>query len=270
MGLKKANNYLNITHNIENNGKTKNNQKNNKGKQDKKNKNLKFTNLYEINTLKYKDVLTYDKRNCFEYYISLLRTKHPILFTFCPIKDYNSRIIKLCLFFLVFSINYAINFAFFNEDIIHKIFEEQGKYDVRFFLPKIGISFAITRISSILLNFIFLSERFILKIKQQPGLESANSKASSLERTLIIKYIIFYITSFLFLIFFWMLLSSFGAVYQNTQIFVFKNALISFSFSLVYPFIINIIPSIIRMISLNDNSGCNEIFYNINKFLQIL
>ena len=67
-----------------------------------------------------------------------------------------------------------------------------------------------------------------------------------------------------------MLLSSFGAVYPNTQMFIFKNTLISFAMSLVYPFIIYIIPCALRMSSLNNEEKDKEYLYKISKFIQIL
>ena len=80
-----------------------------------KDKNIKieYTN-YELNTLDYNKALLLDKRTLFQYYCALLRKKHPILFGFCPMKDYNSMIIKSSLFFLSFAIYSAINLAFFN------------------------------------------------------------------------------------------------------------------------------------------------------------
>ena len=68
------------------------------------------------------------------------------------------------------------------------------------------------------------------------------------------------------LIFFWMLLSSFGAVYQNTQFIVFENTLISFGISFIYPFFYNIFPCFFRMCGLNSKSEC---LYNFSKALQI-
>ena len=259
----RRNNLLNLGNERERKNKKKNKQKSNQ-------KAKKFFNTYEMNSFEYSHALIYDKRKFCEYYISLLRTKHPILFAFCPIKEYNSKIIKLCLFLLTFAVNYAINFAFFSEEIIHKIFEENGKYDIEYFLPQITISIGLTYVINIILKIVFLSERNILKIKKKVTLESADLVSDSVKKTLAIKYIIFYILSILFLSFFWMLLSSFGAVYQNTQIFVFKNALIGFSLSLVYPFFINIIPCIFRTSSLSNKSNCNENMYNLSKFFQIL
>ena len=67
-----------------------------------------------------------------------------------------------------------------------------------------------------------------------------------------------------------MLLSSFGAVYQNTQIFVFENTLICLGISFAYPFFINIFPYILRIPSLNSESKEQSCLYNFSKFLQIL
>ena len=83
---------------------------------------------------------------------------------------------------------------------------------------------------------------------------------------LIIKYICFYIFGTLFLLFLWYYLSSFGAVYRNTQIYLIKNTLISIGFSLVYPFVINLIPAMIRNYSLKHSN--REIIYKIGKIIQ--
>ena len=99
-------------------------------------------------------------------------------------------------------------------------------------------------------------------------LSNADSKANKVGKNLIIKYTIFFIGGLIFIVFFWILLSSFGAVYTNTQIFIFKNTLISFAISLCYPFLINILPCIFRMCSLRStNSECT---YKVSKFLQLL
>ena len=197
----------------------------------------------------------------------MLKTKQPLIFAFCPINDYNLIIIKLCIFCLSFSLYYSVNYFFFDDKMIHKIYEDGGKYDIIYFLPKISISFAISHILSIIIKFIFLSERNIIQVKKQPNYSKANEIIPTVKRNLTIKYIIFFILGIIILLFFWMLLSSFGAVYQNTQIIIIENTLISFSISFIYPFFINIFPCIFRMISLNSKSEC---LYTFSKILQIL
>ena len=86
--------------------------KNNKTKYKKK--MIINLNDYEMNTLIYKDALKYDKRTYFQYYLSLIRTKHLIFFAFINSNDYNSRIIKICLFLFSFTQYYAIIIFFFN------------------------------------------------------------------------------------------------------------------------------------------------------------
>jgi len=44
----------------------------------------------ELNLLSYKEALKSDKRKYFEYYISLLRTRHLLIFSFFNGNDYNS------------------------------------------------------------------------------------------------------------------------------------------------------------------------------------
>ena len=154
--------------------------------------------------------------------------------------------------------------------MLHEIYENGGKYDIMYFLPKIAIAFIISYIITTIIKYIFLSERNIYEIRIQPTYSSAYNISQKEKRNLVIKYTIFFILGIIFLVFFWMLLSSFGAVYQNTQMFIFKNALISFSMSLCYPFIIIIFPSIFRICALNSKEKNNECMFKLSKFLQIL
>ena len=144
----------------------------------KKNKYLFFPknyfNDYELNTMDYKDALLYDKRSCCSYYISLIKSKHPLLFGFCPFNDNNSLIIKSCIFFESYHISYFINYLFFNENTIHQIYEDNGIYDLFYFFPQIGISFAVSNIIYIIIRYIFLSERNIKEIKIKKTYDAAN------------------------------------------------------------------------------------------------
>ena len=70
-------------------------------------------NDQELNSLKYSDALIKDKRTYFQYYISLLKKKHLILFAIIPINDYNLQYIKIALLLLSFSLYFTINGFFF-------------------------------------------------------------------------------------------------------------------------------------------------------------
>ena len=262
------NKNINVTLNIQNQKKKV---------QTKKGNNIVNTNNHkhcysnnELNALSYLEAIKYDKRTCCQYYISLLRKNHPISFAFFPFKDYNSKIIKLYIFFLSFAIYYAVSFLFINENSIHKIYEDNGKYNILYFLPSICITFASSHTITVLIKLIFLSERNILKIKEEKNYNSAVNVSNIVKKNLIIKYIIFYIIGFIFLVAFWFFLSSFGAVYQNTQVILFINTLVSFGISLIFPFFISLITSCFRGCSLSDKESKSECLYKTSNILQNL
>ena len=133
--------------NCKNDGEGKEIESNEKKKKKPKKLNdiMKYNNE-ELNTLSYELALQYDKRTYWEYYISLLKSKHNLIFSFCYNKDYNSKIIKMDLFFISFAAYYAINGLFFNDDTMHKIYESKGKYDLEYNIPKILYSSLISMI----------------------------------------------------------------------------------------------------------------------------
>ena len=229
-----------------------------------------FHNLndYELNTLSYKEALDIDKRTFLQYYLSLIRTKHMFIFAFFPLVDYNLRIIKICLFFLTFMIYYLMNTLLFTKSIIHKIYEDEGVYNFNYLFPLVIGSFFISYIVSNLVKYLSLSERFIIEVKYQKTYNDSLEKADKVKKSFIIKYICFFVISMLFIILFWYYLSSFCAVYQNTQIYLIENTLISFGISLLFPFIINLIPVIMRMISLSNKD--RQLLYRISSIIQFI
>ena len=71
-----------------------------------------------------------------------------------------------------------------------------------------------------------------------------------------------------FLLLFWFYLSSFCAVYQNTQIFLIINTFISMMISFLYPMIINFLPAFLRNFSLKSNN--NNSMYKASQIIQII
>jgi hypothetical protein len=231
--------------------------------------NLKTYSIYEINEFSYIEALEHDKRSYFSYYISLIITKHP-LFLFFYTDDINPIIIKIDLFLISFSIYYFINCLFFGKGTIHKIYKDEGKYNSKYLLPYAFFSFLISYVLCSLIMFLLLLKINLRAIKEVSNIngEKAKQKVERIKCILKVKYILFFSLGFLFLLFFWYYLSSFGSVYQNTQLFVIKNSLISFAFSVLYLFVINLIPGILRIYSLKEsNRVC---IYNISKLIQII
>ena len=79
----------------------------------------------EKNDFDYEKALLFDRRTFCLYYVSLIRTKHLIFFSFRHAFDYNSQIIKIFLFFFEFASSFFVNALFFNDETMHKIYEER-------------------------------------------------------------------------------------------------------------------------------------------------
>ena len=80
---------------------------------------------------------------------------------------------------------------------------------------------------------------------------------------------IFHILNTLFMIFFWFYISSFCAVYHNTQVQLITDTLISYGTSNLYPFIIGIFPGIFRIISLKSK-GKSPLMFKFSLILASL
>ena len=235
---------------------------------DKKLNDKIFFNDFDLDIMSYKDAIVYDKRNYFSYYIYLIRIKHPVIFAFCPIKDYNSKIIKIDLLILYFSLFYFFNALFFDETTIHKIYVDEGIYNFTYLIPFISYSFILSHILGTIIKYFSLSERNIGVLKYKYYIKNSFDNAEKVKRCLVIKYICFFISSILFLLFLWYYLSSFGAIYQNTQVYLIRNTIISFGFSLIYPFIINLLVGFFRLYSLKKHN--RESFYKISKVMKLI
>ncbi len=130
---------------------------------------------------------------------------------------------------------------------MHQIYQDEGKYNIIYQLPFCTYSAIIsTIILRIILSTLVLTEKNLLEVKSQKSKNSAILKKKKILKCIIIKYAIFSILNLMLLITFWYYLTCFNAVYKNTQLYLIENTFISFGFSLFYPFIINIIPIMLR------------------------
>ena len=223
----------------------------------------------EMNGLSYNMALKNDKRSFCMYYISLLKTKHILIFSFINKNDYNSRIIKMDLFFISFSIYMTINALFFNDDSMHKIYENNGSFNIEYQIAQIIYSTLISIILNIPLNLLGISNGSIIKFKHRKyeNKNILNESYTSLNKNLKIKFLLFFIINFIFIVFFWVYLSIFCSIYKNTQYHLIKDTLISFGLSLIYPLGIYLLPGIFRISSLSKKKKC---LYNFSKILQII
>ena len=226
---------------------------------------------YELNWLSYKEAIIYDKRTKCEYYSSLIRSKQLFIFTFCTLNDYNSGIIKKFIFFLSFALHYTTNALFFNESTMHQIYEDSGKYNFNYQIPYIIYSaISSTFILRLMLQFLVLTDKDVLEVKNQTKRGLAIDMKKKKLKYIKIKFGIFFILNFILLVLFWYYLTCFNAIYKNTQVYLIENTFISLGFSLFYPFIINIFPTMIRICSLRSENKDKEYFYKVSQIIQIV
>ena len=243
----------------------KNNLKNN-------NKTIKLMNNekkdFEINSLEYGEALKLDERNYFQYYIYLIKYNHPIMFSFGSYNDYNSRIIKIFLFFFSFSSDLTINALFFNDDTMHKIYQDKGKYDLLFQIPQILYSALISRLIDTLIKNLALSQDNIVELKQEKGKSNLEKKYTRILKIILTKIIVFFALSFIILLFFWYYITCFCGIYVNTQTHLIKDTVLSLIASLIYPFVIYLIPGIFRIPALRMEKSSGKCLYKFSSFLE--
>ena len=199
-----------------------------------------------------------------------MKTNHLFFFVFINNTDYNIKVIKIFLFIFSFTLNLTVNALFFNDKTMHKIYIDEGKYNFIYQIPQIIYSSVISVIINIIIKQLALSEKDILKIKQEKIYSELNDKQEGLLTKLKIKFIAFFILAFMLLIIFWSYITCFCGVYENNQSHLFKDSLIGFIFSLIYPFGIYLIPGIFRIPSLSNPKKKREYLYNFSKLLQFL
>ena len=219
----------------------------------------------ELNSLSYKEALKNDKRTYIQYYCSLLKKKQSILFSFYPSKDYNSQIVKIFLFFFYYSSDITVNALFFTDDTMHKVYVDSGVYNLNYQLPQIIYSFLISNVINFIIEYLSLSEDSIISIKSQKNINIYKNK--KIIKCLKIKSCFFFIISFLLLLIFGYYITCFCCIYQNTQLHLLKDSLVSFLISLVYPVFICLIPSIFRIAALRSKKGDKFCVYKFSKII---
>ena len=242
---------------------------------EKINKNIKETDVgdlndYEINGLDYQKALKLDKRTYFQYYLSLIKKKQLIIFTFLPTNDYNLLSLKISLFIVSFSLYLTINGFFFNDKTMHKIYKDSGAFNIIYQIPQILYSSIVSSVTNMILKNLSLSEKNILIIKKEKDMNIIIKKGKDVLRCIKIKFIIYFSFSFLLMLFFWYFISCFCSVYKNTQTILFKDTLISFALSMLYPFGINLIPGIFRIQALRDEKKDKKCLYNFSQYVALI
>ena len=232
--------------------------KNNKIKEikNKKISNDNYTD-YELNSLEYIKALKYDNRTFFKIYWSLLKREHLIIFTFLALNDYNLFGIKLAKFFHTICIDLVLNAFFFSDETMHNLYKSGGAYNFFEQFYQMFISTTVSQLLQIFLNYLTMTDIYYYRIKNLDKNRSNKIKVLSIINCIKIKIIVFYIFTFILFLFYWYAVSSFCAVYVNTQKIFITNSIFSFILGLLYPFVIYFIPTGLRILSLTAKNKKN-------------
>ena len=225
-------------------------------------------NDYELNDLIYKEAIIKDQRTYCSYYLSLIRQKHLLIFSFFPMKDYNSQIIKIDLFFINFTIYFTVNALFFSDSTMHKIYLDEGDFNFIYQIPQILYSSLVSGIINIFLKLLALTGQKIIKIKQIKM--NVELKSNEIIRIIRYKILFYYIISHILLLICWYYVGCFCAIYKNTQAHLIKDTIISFGLSFIYPFFIYLFPGIFRISALKNKKDKKENMFRFSKILQAI
>ena len=218
------------------------------------------------NALDYDEAILLDKRNFCEYYTSLIKNNHPLVFSFGLYQDYNSKILKMFLFFFSFSLDLTVNALFFSDDTMHKIYEDKGKFNFLYQIPQILYSTLISKFIDGFIRKLALSQDNIVDLKQEK--ENLDKKYIQIKRILKIKFIFFFLISFVVLLFFWYYIVCFCGIYANTQIHLIKDSAISLLTGLFIPLAMYLIPTIFRISALKAKKPSRAFLYKLSSFVE--
>ena len=149
---------------------------------------------------------------------------------------------------------------------MHKIYTDSGSFDLNYQLPQTIYSFLISSAINFIIEYLSLSEDAIISIKGKKNINLNISKRTISRMK--VKFGIFFIISFILLVCFGYYISCFCCIYENTQIHLLKDSLISFGISLINPIFINLIPGIFRIVALRSKKINKECLYKLSKFIE--
>ena len=224
---------------------------------------------FELDDLDYLEAIRYDKRTLFEFYMCLVKREHLIVFTFIFCGDLNLLCIKLALFIFSVSLDFSTNVLFFNDDSMHKIYLDYGKYNFVSQIPQIIYSTVISETFDVFLKYLCLSEKEIYLAKKYSNLSTAVEEVKKIVSKLKKKFFIFFVVCTLLMMFFLYFITAFCAVYENTQIVLINDSIFSLTISLLYPFVLYFIPAILRIISLRSQKKDQRLLYKISNIFPL-
>ena len=208
----------------------------------------------ELAVMPYELAKIYDKRNFFQMYLGIIKYNHLISYTFIIKENSNNIFLKMAMFLLFIILLFLMNLFFFTDKDFTNFYLRDKKYNFGNELVKSIYALIIC----LLINMII---RILLRdTKNQDDINKTINEINSINYTNVEmnipkeksnkKIIIFSIIGIVFIIFTFFYLTSFGGIFINSQKYLFIRILYSFILSIIIPFILCIIYSSLRYLSL--------------------
>ena len=204
---------------------------------------------FELNNLDYNEACELDKRGFCKTYWSVLMREHVMIFTCFTCYDYNLLYVKIERFLTLICIEMTVNGLFFIHESMYRKYTGQELTFVQK-IPQILFTLIACHIIEVILCFFGMTDTHVYEIKALQKHEKNAEKIVNIMDKMRNKLIGFFIFTFLLFLFNWYFISAFCAVYQNTQKIFIRDSAISFLTSMIDPFIIYGVTTLLRYISL--------------------
>lgn len=224
---------------------------------------------YELNHLEFAKAQKKDKRSFCKTYWSILKREQIIFFIFCSCNDYNLLNTKIARFIFILYTSMAMNVLFFLESTIDKIYQNNSIYDLVQNIPQILISAASIIVIEIFVCYFTLTDKHIYKVKSllyNDKFVFRDDQILEIYKCIKIKLNIYFIISFLFILFYWYFVTAFCRIYEIAQITLIINHLLSKLIPLFYPFFLYLLATIMRVVALNKSLKC---LYDISHIIPV-
>ena len=174
------------------------------------------------------------------------------------------------LFFFYFASDLTINALFFSDATMHQIYIDEGSFDFIYQIPQIIYSSLIAIIINSLIKFLSLTEGKVVEVKEEKRKNEKNldEKIKKMFKIIKIKFVLFFIITFIILVFFWFYITCFCGIYKNTQIHLIKDSVFSFLMSLLYPLFTFLLPGIFRRFALTAKKKNKKFVYKLSRLLE--
>ena len=118
---------------------------------------------------------------------------------------------------------------------MHKIYTDSGKFNFMYQLPQIIYSYLISGVINFIIEYLSLSDETLISIKSEKNLSTDRKK--KIICNIKIRFYFFFVITFILLLIFWYYISCFCCIYENTQMHLITDSLLSLLISSIVPFL---------------------------------